>query len=194
MTELTTQLIKTFRQILYRDSYYVICGALISVYTERLIFEQNPSLIMNIKGFWLFVFVGLSLAIGLVNQELWSQVGVVTTSINHKTYPWICEVMYERHTRIPWHDRNPDRRKNISGAWDKELWSRIIDLKQIGSSLSACNLSLAAITSWAYFHDRAGPSLVILHTVGFLAFASVCWVKTMQQAEAELEKVEVKVP
>ena len=87
MAELATELIKTFRQILYRDAYYVICGALISVYTAIFIFEQNAASILDIDGFWLFAFVGLSLAIGLVNQELWSQVGVVTTSINRKEYP-----------------------------------------------------------------------------------------------------------
>ena len=186
MESIAAEVIKIFRQIIYRDVYYTISGGLIIFYVANFILKIPEVIFFDkIHGLVLFAFVGISLAVGLANQEFWSQTGLITTTIYRRNYWKIFRWMYYLHTRRSWVNRNLDSQKEISSPWEKELWSRMIDLKQIGSSLAACNLTLATIALYSKHLGNEYGWLAITNFLGFLIFSSICWVKTMQQAEAQ---------
>lgn len=185
MADFTAEVIRAFRNILYRDSYYVISGILIIAYVGYFFFGLDRNYFEHLSGVALFTFIGLSLAIGFANQEAWSQTGLVTTTIYRQQYPRLCVWMYQRHTRQIWVDRTSIYIQNNLDVQGNYL-RRVVDLQHIASSLASCNLTLAALSLFGYLSRKCALALPLLHIFCFCLFVSVCWVKTMQHAELRL--------
>ena len=170
MENFSSDLIKTFRQIIYRDLYYVISGYAIVLYAKYYI---SPRELLGLGQDNLIGYISLfgwCLAIGLINQEVWSQSGLITTTINRGEYRKIWIGMYERHTKKKWTKLNTELKIPIVNEWEKELWTRMIDLKQIGSSLSSCNLTLCLISAYGALKYETGILYPIFHLFSAFMF------------------------
>ena len=189
MENLVTEIAKTFRQIIYRDLFYVISGLLIANYSREYlpIFFDFGNTKNNI--FLDVAYAGFLLSIGLVNQEFWSQSHLITTSINKPDYNWALKKIYQRHTWKIWVRSKILKKILVSDDWDKELWLRVIDLKQIGSSMASCNATLFLIALFAYFNHSVSIMIPISHFFGTLIFSMLCWTKVMQQAAFEFDSI-----
>lgn len=181
MADIVVELIKMLRKILYRDFYYVLSGALIITTIQKL--EISSYSLFSINGSLITIFfIGACHAVGYVNQELWAQFPWLTVSTNHGSFNKFLSEFYRRHTSEPWKDRDctkPTPKEKI----DQDLLDRTIDLKQIGSSMGSCGMSLSIITIYGYIGEKFTWHSVILSMIMAVSFLFIAWLKTMQASK-----------
>ena len=178
------ELLRTFRNFLFRDFFYVVCGALIF----RAVREVGPLSVHPIFGqgtLDTIVLVGMAYAIGYLNQEVWSQFGFVSTA-PCSTFGAIPKPFYKRHTRRDWVPvgDSPDftRRQELKSM---EGYQRITNHRYVGVSMGSALLTVSLLlTAAAIVHGSAAKLNLLLITVPLAtAFLILSWVKAMQQCE-----------
>ncbi|HEX9965800.1 MAG TPA: hypothetical protein VGB04_12555 [Allosphingosinicella sp.] len=173
-----TDIIRSLGKFFYRDVFFIVSGLIIISAAFQLIeFRAEPIWDGEIVGI-LFV-IAIAYAVGLLNQELCSQLPFVKTC-THKNYNGFLRGVYRRHMGEEWQYRHSDAK---ALAEDPD-YQRTVNLKQIGSALgsglltSSVILEVAAVRRSQWELAQAG---VVMLFLGIL-FILMSWLHNMRQS------------
>lgn len=177
------EILKSFRNFLFRDFFYIVCGGLIF----RASREIGEIELRPLSGDTLFdgiLLAGLAYAVGYLNQEVWSQTRFVTTARGQR-YGRILRFLYRRHTFQDWADVPTVSHEHIRDALSEDEYNRILNHKLVGASMGSALLTTSILLVVAYFVHWAGLllGLALLSVILGCAFVLLAWVKTMQQCK-----------
>ena len=174
--------LKTFRNFLFRDFFYIVCGAVI-LRASREIGEVHLLPLSGDATMDGILLAGIAYAVGYMNQEIWSQTPFVTTARGSKYNRFLCS-LYKRHTLRAWEDINRSLDSASLSADQHEAYQRIVNHKIVGAAMGSALLTSAILLGIASVLGGINWRLAGL-AAGLLALGSVfvaaAWVKTMQQ-------------
>lgn len=177
-------LLKTFRNFLFRDFFYVVCGVLILRAAQEI---GRPAFgaFTGHETFDVIVLAGIAYALGYLNQEIWSQFGFVTTAgCSH--FGRFTKFFYRRHTKTEWREvAHPPTVEQSKQAEREDAFNRIINHRLVGASMGSALLTVSVmLLAAAIRHGSARLAWPLLVTVPLAAaFLVLSWVKAMQQCE-----------
>jgi hypothetical protein len=173
-----TDIIRSLGKFFYRDLFLIVSGLIIISSAQQI--AQ-----LNVEPFWkgeivdiLFV-VAVAYAIGLLNQELCSQLPFVKTC-THKHYNKFLRGIYHRHMGEEWEYRHSDAKVLAEDA----DYQRTVNLKQIGSALGSGLLTsfvlveVAAFREGSYRLSQIGTAMLSLAVL----FILMSWLHNMRQS------------
>ena len=171
-------LARSLGKFLYRDVFYIVAGFIIF---SSVIQVFRPDIFADTDGDVLgtALAVAFAYAVGILNQEIWSQLPVVKTCL-YEQYPGFLLRIYRRHTGEEW----VYRASNSKALADDPDYQRAINLKQIGSALGTSLYTGAAFVLVASYM-RSSPPLA-LQAIAMLVLGSLfvlmSWLHNMRQA------------
>jgi hypothetical protein len=171
-------LARSLGKFLYRDLFFVVAGFVILTSASRII-QLSVALHTESETINTLIMTAFAYAVGILNQELWSQLPFVKTCI-YRQYPAFLLGVYRRHMGEEWEYRGTQS-KVLS---DDPDYQRAINLKQIGSALGTALFTGAGFSLAVALRQReAEPALqaVIMLVVGAL-FLVMSWLHNMRQA------------
>ena len=173
-----TDIIRSLGKFFYRDLFLIVSGLIIITSAQQIIQ-------LNVEPFWkgeivdILFIVAVAYAIGLLNQELCSQLPFVKTC-THKQYNRFLRGIYHRHMGEEWEYRHSDTKVLADDA----DYQRTVNLKQIGSALGSGLLTsfvfveIAAIRRGSAQLGQAGIVMLSLAVL----FILMSWLHNMRQA------------
>jgi peptidoglycan/LPS O-acetylase OafA/YrhL len=171
-------LARSLGKFLYRDVFYIVAGFIIISSAAYLDKPVLPHLVGNDTVYALLA-TAFAYAVGLLNQEIWSQFPFVKTS-TRKGYPAFLRGIYRRHMGYDWKHR-PITTKEIS---DDPDFQRAVNLKQIGAALGTSFLTGAAFVfaaSITHGSKSFAIEALVMAVAGAL-FILMSWLHNMRQA------------
>lgn len=171
------ELAKAFKNFLYRDLFYVLSG-LIILACAREVGSIRVDNFLHDETALLMLYLGFAYALGIVNQELWSQTPFIKTHAQVSYHRWLCGI-YERHTGVIWVRGHISLSKSVC---DDPDYLRAVNVKQLGSSLGTALLTCAILLALAACHGRdgAGRAAALAFVLGIL-FIHLSWLHNMRQ-------------
>ncbi|HWT13232.1 MAG TPA: hypothetical protein VN231_10805 [Allosphingosinicella sp.] len=169
---------RSLGKFLYRDLFYMVAGFIILTSASRLV-QLSVAPHTESKTVNTLITAAFAYAVGLLNQELWSQLPFVKTC-TYRQYPAFLLGVYRRHMGEEWEYR-VTRSKAVS---DDPDYQRAINLKQIGSALGTALFTGAALSAAVAMSRREAEPAVeaaIMLVVGSL-FLVMSWLHNMRQA------------
>lgn len=173
-----TDIIRSLGKFFYRDVFFIVSG-LIIISSARQLIELKVKPVWDGETVGVLFIVAMAYAIGLLNQELCSQLPFIKTC-THRQYNRFLRGIYRRHMGEKWEYRHLDAK---SLAEDPD-YQRTVNLKQIGSALgsglltSSIIIEVAAVWKDSIGLAWAGMAMLLLSTL----FILMSWLHNMRQA------------
>jgi hypothetical protein len=169
---------RSLGKFLYRDLFYIVAGFIILSMASR-VFRVQGLLGTDSEAVNALLLVVFAYAVGILNQELWSQLPFVKTC-TYDRYPNFLLGVYRRHMGEEWTYRAV-RSKAVS---DDPDYQRTINLKQIGAALGTSLFTGALFSMIGSIVDcsidLAWQALGMV-LIGAL-FVMMSWLHNMRQA------------
>ena len=173
-----TDIIRSLGKFFYRDVFLIVSGLIIISSAWQLI-EFRPEPIWDSETVVILFIIAIAYAIGLLNQELCSQLPFVKTC-THENYNKFLLGIYRRHMGEEWKYRHSDTKVL---AEDPD-YQRAVNLKQIGSALGSGLLTSAMLIEIAALRRNScelGQVGIVMLFLGIL-FILMSWLHNMRQA------------
>ncbi len=190
-----SRLPKSIRDFIGRDVVYIVGG---SILLTSILYRFNR--LPNNDTHLAFYLLGLGIAyvVGYAMQDLFSIVGIVTTS--QVTDP--CSLhrwAYKRFENKPWEKLPVDKFDNVGSALNKYLdseiarahYERTITHLTVGASIGPCMLLSSLMVFWRWYAFREQFDLVasILSLLLSGGLVLLSWIKAMQITRIDAEAV-----
>lgn len=165
-------------KFLYRDVFYIVSGLIIIIAASQIFRIRIPA-VWSGEVLTNIALVAVAYALGLLNQEVWSQTPFVKTCRRRAYHPLLLGI-YRRHMGEEWEYRPTDS-KVIT---DDPDYQRAVNLKQIACSLGAALLTSSALLGVAAVSKNSSDmSFLALAALLFsLLFILMSWLHNMRQA------------
>lgn len=175
----TEDILKSLGKFLYRDYFYFVSGVIIFLSAINS-FELNLFIPNEFRIIVIWASIGLLISIGFINQEIWSQTPFVKTNCP-KTYHDICHAIYTRHAGRPWQSGGSTAH---AGLMDDQQYQRIVNLKQICTSIGSSLLTsiIFLVISYFMYWNLGNLLTAILLTPCAIVFVAGSWLHNMTQS------------
>jgi hypothetical protein len=171
-------LVQSIGKILYHDLFYIVSGLVImSAALELVDAPMHPW--WNNEVVSAFLLIAAAYAIGMLNQEFWSQFPFLKTRRQANYHRFLLGI-YRRHMGEEWQKRDIDKKSIV----EDPNYQRAINLKQLGSSLGSALLTTCFILEIAAIFERS-PKLAITGAVCLIfaaLFILMSWLHNMRQS------------
>ena len=175
----TEDILKSLGKFLYRDYFYFVSGVIIFLSAINS-FDLNVFIPNEFRIVVIWASIGLLVSIGFINQEIWSQTPLVKTNCP-TMYHSICHAIYIRHAGRPWQSGG---NRAHAGLMDDQQYQRIVNLKQICTSIGSSLLTsiIFLVTSYFMYGNLGSLLTAILLIPGAIVFVAGSWLHNMTQS------------